>query len=118
MVELPTITTEQAVLGAGIIAGVGAVAATAAIVHHNRKNRKRKKNRNKNSRKKTRRSRLKKHGKKRYTPHTAGKRKDKSHRRIRYTSKGQPYVIGSHGKAKFISKKSAKASYNRKGGKY
>ena len=54
----------------------------------------------------------------RYTPHTAGKRKDTSHRRIRYTTKGQPYVITSKGRAKFISKKSAKTSRKRSGGRY
>jgi hypothetical protein len=54
----------------------------------------------------------------RYTPNTVGKRRDTSHRRIRYTSRGQPYIIGAHGKAKFISKKSAKTSHKRSGGRY
>ena len=51
-------------------------------------------------------------------PHTAGKRKDTSRRRIRYTKNNQPYVILASGKARFISKKSASSSKKRKGGKY
>lgn len=54
----------------------------------------------------------------RYTPHTAGKRKDTSHRRIRYTKNGQPYVIMASGKARFIKKKGARTSHRRKGGRY
>jgi len=49
---------------------------------------------------------------------TAGKRKDTSTRRIRMTKNGQPYVILASGKARFISKKSARASRKRKGGRY
>jgi len=49
---------------------------------------------------------------------TAGKRKDTSKRRIRMTKNGQPYVILASGKARFISKKSAKASRKRQGGRY
>jgi gas vesicle protein len=49
---------------------------------------------------------------------TAGKRKDKSTRRIRMTKNGQPYVIMASGKARFISKKSARSSRKRKGGRY
>lgn len=54
----------------------------------------------------------------RYTPRTAGKRKDTSRRRIRYTKNGQPYVIMASGKARFISLKSARISHKRRGGKY
>ena len=53
-----------------------------------------------------------------YYPHTAGKRKDTSTRRIRFTKTGQPYVILSSGKARFIKKKSASNSRKRKGGRY
>ena len=49
---------------------------------------------------------------------TAGKRKDTSTRRIRMTKNGQPYVILKSGKARFISKASARASRKRKGGRY
>jgi membrane protein YqaA with SNARE-associated domain len=51
-------------------------------------------------------------------PHTAGKRKDTSHRRIRYTKNNQPYIIMPNGKARFISKRSVSSSRKRKGGKY
>jgi len=54
----------------------------------------------------------------RRTPHTAGKRKDRSKRRLRYTKNGQPYVILASGKARFVSSKSAKTSRKRKGGRY
>lgn len=49
---------------------------------------------------------------------TAGKRKDTSTRRIRMTKNGQPYVILKSGKARFISKASARNSRKRKGGRY
>ena len=49
---------------------------------------------------------------------TAGKRKDTSTRRIRMTKNGQPYIIKKNGQAEFISKKSARASKKRKGGRY
>ena len=49
---------------------------------------------------------------------TARKRKDRSHRRIRMTKTGQPYIILASGKARFISKKSARISRKRKGGRY
>jgi hypothetical protein len=55
--------------------------------------------------------------KKRY-PYTAGKRKDRSTRRIRFTKKGQPYVIMASGKARFIKKTSARNSRKRSGGRY
>lgn len=68
------------------------------------------------SRGKKRSSRRKTKG--RRTPRTAGKGKDRSTKRIRYTSKGQPYVITRSGKAKFIKKTSAKRSHKQKGGRY
>lgn len=49
---------------------------------------------------------------------TAGKRKDTSTKRIRMTKTGQPYIILKSGKARFISKASARASRKRKGGRY
>ena len=51
-------------------------------------------------------------------PYTAGKRKDTSHRRIRYTKNNQPYVILASGKARFIKKKSVRSSRKRTGGRY
>lgn len=49
---------------------------------------------------------------------TAGKRRDTSTKRIRMTKNGQPYIILKSGKARFISKASARASRKRKGGRY
>jgi hypothetical protein len=54
----------------------------------------------------------------RYTPRTAGKKRDTSHRRIRQTKNGQPYIILASGKAKFIKKSSARKSRKKKGGRY
>lgn len=85
-----------------------------------RKNNKRAKSRSSS----TRKTKSKSNGKRnkikgrRYTPHTAGKRRDTSRKRIRYTKNGQPYIIKADGRARFISMKSAKSSHKRKGGKY
>jgi len=54
----------------------------------------------------------------RQTPYTARGGKDRSTRRIRMTKHGQPYIILASGKARFISKRSARASRKRKGGRY
>lgn len=54
----------------------------------------------------------------RRTPHTAGRGRDTSIRRIRYTKNRQPYIILRSGKARFISKKSARSSHKRIGGRY
>lgn len=51
-------------------------------------------------------------------PYTAGKRKDTSHRRIRFTKRNQPYIILSSGKARFIKKSSVRNARRRKGGMY
>lgn len=64
------------------------------------------------------RRRLRRAKGRRYTPHTAGKGKDTSHRRIRYTRNGQPYIILASGKARFIKKKGARRSHKRPGGRY
>lgn len=127
--ELPKLSTEQIIGGAAAITALGGLGVAAAVASRRKKSRRRKTSRSKNLRKKVRRSKRKlkfgskayrrkylKHG--RRTPHTAGKRKDRSRRRIRYTKRGQPYVIGKDGKARFISRKSAKSSYKRKGGRY
>jgi len=65
-----------------------------------------------------RKSSTKRRSRVRRTPYTAGKRKDRSTRRIRYTKNGQPYVLMASGKARFIKKSSAKLSRRRKGGRY
>ncbi len=49
---------------------------------------------------------------------TAGKRKDRSTRRIRMTKNGQPYIILANGRARFIKKSSARRSRKLKGGRY
>lgn len=54
----------------------------------------------------------------RQTPYTARGGKDTSTRRIRHTKHGQPYIILKSGKARFISKASAKRSRKIKGGRY
>lgn len=51
-------------------------------------------------------------------PYTAGKGKDTSTRRIRFTKNNQPYVILKSGKARFIKKSSVARMRKRKGGKY
>lgn len=55
---------------------------------------------------------------KKYYPYTAGKRKDTSHRRIRFTKNGQPYIIMASGKARFIKRSSMKRSRKLSGGRY
>lgn len=120
-------------IGSGV-ALVGVGVATAAIISHSRKKSKRRKksksrsvrkrnSKNRSSRKlkfgsKAYRKKYLGHGRKRTTPYTARKHKDTSRRRIRQTSKGQPYIILPNGRARFISKKSAKSSRKRKGGRY
>ena len=95
----------------GAIAGAGALALGAgitAVAVTKRRKSKRKSSKSRNSKRK----------KGRRTPRTAGKGKDRSRRRIRYTKNGQPYVITGSGKAKFIKKSSAKRSHRQKGGRY
>lgn len=97
----------------GLALGAGGAVALAV------KSKRKKSSKRKNSRKKTssRRGKRKK-GRRRYTPHTAGKGKDRSRKRIRYTKNGQPYVLGRNGKARFIKRSSAKRSHSKKGGRY
>ena len=107
------ISKKAIITGAGLTVLAG-ILGTTAILKNSRKKSNKRKNRNRNSRKKSNTH----HKKGRYTPHTAGKRKDTSHKRIRYTKKGQPYIILKSGKARFIKKKSARMSHKRKGGRY
>lgn len=99
-------------IGVAIGAGVGGLAGYAL---GKRKTRKRKKRKSNN---RTKRNRKNKRKNGRYSPHTAGAGRDRSRRRIRYTKNGQPYILVKGGKARFISKRSAKSSHRRKGGKY
>lgn len=64
-----------------------------------------------NTRKKSRNKRQKQ-------PYTAGKGKDRSTRRIRYTKNNQPYIILKSGKARFIKKSTVRRARKRKGGMY
>lgn len=132
--ELPKISVGQALGGAGIIAAAAVLGTVAVVKHRRKKGKKRAASRRKSVRKKVYRSHsrklkfgskayrkkyLKHHGKrKQKQPYTAGKRRDTSHRRIRYTKHNQPYIIQADGRARFISKKSTKTSKKRKGGKY
>lgn len=95
----------------GTAVGVGSSAIVGAVRKRKTKRRKSKTARKRSSTSKRRKSM-------RRTPRTAGKRRDRSSKRIRYTKNGQPYVILRNGRARFISKKSAKESRKRKGGRY
>lgn len=114
--------TIGAVVGAGTLVTVGGVALAKTI-------KKRKKSKKK-SKKKTSSKRKLKFGSKAYRkkylgkkrkqkkPYTAGKRKDKSHKRIRYTKNNQPYIIQANGRARFIKKSSVRRARKLKGGLY
>lgn len=105
------------VISGGAIALGGATIVSGLVVaSKSRTKKKTTKKRTTKKRKKTKSKKRKTKG--RRTPHTAGKRKDRSTKRIRYTKKGQPYVITRSGKAKFIKKSSAKRSHRMKGGRY
>lgn len=104
---------KSAAIGA-VSAGAIVGGATALISARKKSSRKRKKSSRKSTRKRSTRRR---YGKRR-TPRTAGKRKDRSHKRIRYTKRGQPYIILKSGKARFIKLSSAKRSHKLKGGRY
>lgn len=97
-------------IGLAVGAGVGAVAGYAVGKKRRKSSSKR---RSYNKARKKSRIRHKK-----YTPRTAGKGKDRSTRRIRYTKKGQPYIILKSGKARFIKMSSAQRSHKQKGGRY
>jgi hypothetical protein len=110
------------VIGAGVGgvalgATVGALAANANSVSTKSKSTKRKSRRKSVTHRKKRKARTHRRRKPRYA-RTAGKRKDTSHKRIRQTKNGQPYIILASGKARFIKKSSARQSRKRKGGRY
>lgn len=65
-----------------------------------------------------RKSSAKKRKSKQRKPYTAGKGKDRSTRRIRFTKNNQPYVILKSGKARFIKKSSVARARKLKGGRY
>jgi Na+/glutamate symporter len=106
-------TTNKVALGIGAVGLVAGAGLGAVALARKRKSRKSKRRKGRNVRKRSNRNK-----RVRKTPHTAGKGKDRSHKRIRYTKTGQPYVIMSSGKARFIKKSSAKRSHKLKGGRY
>jgi hypothetical protein len=95
-----------------VAAGVGLAAIGGASIYalSKYKNKKKSKKRRKTSKRSSRRIKRR--------PYTAGKRKDTSKRRIRFTKRGQPYIITAKGKARFIKMSSVKNSRKRKGGRY
>lgn len=106
--------TSPVAIGGGILAGVAAI----QIVRTKRKSsasatrtKKKKKTAKAITKKTKKRSKQKQ-------PHTAGKGKDTSTRRIRFTKNNQPYLILASGKARFIKKSSVKRMRKLKGGKY
>lgn len=103
-------TTTKTALAVGSVITVGGVVVGAIAASRKKKSKKRK---SKSTRKRTSKNR-----RKQKKPYTAGKRKDRSTKRIRYTKNNQPYIILKSGKARFISKRSAKLSRKRKGGRY
>lgn len=97
-------------LGGAALAGAGAIIAS-KIKKARSKTRRKSSSKRKSSRRKAKRKSY------RYA-RTARKAKDRSTKRIRMTKSGQPYIILASGKARFISKKSARSSRRRKGGRY
>jgi hypothetical protein len=107
--------TSAATVGGGVVAGVTAI----QIVRKARKKSTKVKKKTRKARKtksKTRRKVSKKT--KQRQPYTAGKRRDTSTRRIRFTKNNQPYIILKSGKARFIKKASVARMRKQKGGKY
>ena len=105
-----------AALGGSVLASVGAIQLVRGLKSRRvgRVTRRRKKGRSQLVKHKHRKG----FGRHRHTPRTAGRGKDTSTRRIRYTKKGQPYIIMKSGKARFIKKSGAKRSHKQKGGRY
>jgi hypothetical protein len=101
---------KTAIIAGAVGVGVGSVLGGAAVAAVSKssssKKRKKSKKRKSSSRKKSKNN------------NRRGKRKSRSTKKIHYTKKGQPYVLMSSGKARFISKRSAKSSKKRKGGRY
>lgn len=101
--------------GTGVVVGAGTTAAIMGISKKKKSSSKKKYKKNKKS--SSKRSKKRK-GNNRKTPRTAGKGKDRSTKRIRYTKRGQPYVIMRNGRARFIKRSSARVSHKLKGGRY
>jgi hypothetical protein len=102
---------EVAIGAIGTTAGI-ALGAGTALALTSKKRRKTSKKR-KSSKKSKRKS---KRNKRKYYPERKGRKY--SRRKIRMTKSGQPYIILASGKARFISKSSARRSKRLKGGRY
>jgi Flp pilus assembly protein TadB len=101
--------------GVAVGSALGAITATTIL----KKGTTSSKSASRKKRSSARHTRNKRHKVRRYKyARTAGKRKDTSHKRIRMTKNGQPYVIMASGKARFIKRSSAHNSRKRKGGRY
>ena len=120
--------TEKALGAAALGAVVGGVATgivVSAIKKRKRKNgRKRRRKKEKRRRRKVKRKHRVRHVH-RVSPRGKAKRHKtgRAHhaggtKAIHYTKKGQPYIILRSGKARFITKRGAKMSRRRKGGRY
>jgi len=108
---------------AGSIGAVGVLGTLGAsqIVGKIKKRKSKKKKRTKKAirhRKHKRRRKKRYSHKKQRKPYTAHKRRDTSHRRIRFTKNNQPYIILRSGKARFIKKSSVRRRRKMKGGFY
>ncbi len=116
--------------GTGAVLGAGTAVAITGIAKKKKKSSKKKIKKSKKRSTKKRKSKLKfgsrayrkkyltSKRKRRSSPRTAGKGRDKSSKRIRYTKKGQPYIIMHNGRARFIKKSGARRSHKLKGGRY
>jgi uncharacterized membrane protein YcjF (UPF0283 family) len=103
--------------GLAIGAIVGSIASSSGNLSKKSTTHKRKNRRRTATHSKKRKGRITKHKRHTYAK-TAGKRKDTSHRRIRQTKNGQPYIILASGKARFIKRSSARRSRHKPGGRY
>ena len=118
MTNVSNFLRNPAILGAGIggLAIGGALGAGAMAAAKRKKSRKGRKRARRVARSPKKRRGNRRSG--RRTPRTAGRGKDTSHKRIRYTKNGQPYIIMASGKARFIKKSGAKRSHKQRGGRY
>jgi hypothetical protein len=96
------------------LGGVALGATVGYLVGKNKRSKKKRSNKTKSRKKKVHNKR--RTGKQR-KPYTAGKRRDTSYRRIRYTKNNRPYIITRKG-ARFLSEKQVHNMRKRKGGKY
>jgi len=109
------LSTTQKIIGAvavGSAVGLG-VLAVSKIRKKKRKTAKTKKSKKRARKKRGVKHKVSRRGKSK--KHKVGHRGTKQ---IHYTTKGQPYIILSSGKARFIKKSSAKARKKQKGGYY